>query len=371
MTNKKQPIEDAISYAHEAHPRTQGFWSQYAGLETRLSGRVYYSDIIDKNTKWETYGGEAADTIDLRLQTPENYHDSHNHYQLILSEVKNFLPGTNAIPIWGDGAAIENGSAAWGGFFSARSDYITKADIKTASPLVSGVPLDVNEGCAKEDYDCSLTGLEVDVLNAGKPGVFPNKPKHGVTIVGFGNPNSHAVSIICENFDCEPRLRKGQFEAGVYFQNSLHPDYGRLVVSDMTNAHIGLDFRATVFNWGAMHINGAGQGTGIVFNSGAGGELYSGKRWGDKGVSSGEWMTVRLAEVGLRVVSADGTAELLTIQNPDKTKSDESIEVSSRPVVKINGIDILHELDELRKRVSQMEMEVSTFKIDVAPLSKT
>ncbi|WP_237151736.1 hypothetical protein [Oryzibacter oryziterrae] len=353
MSGQKFPIEEGPSYVNPTHPRAAGYWKQYEGLSTRLSGRIYLSDILDANTGWENFKGEPVEPVDLAKQTPENYHDTHNHYQLLMSEVSNFLPGANAVPIWGDGAAIQNGSAAWGAFFSARSDYL----IGSGSVVEALVPEGTNRDCAREDYDCSLTGIEVDVINAGKPGVFPNKAKHGITVVGFGNPNSHALSIICENFDCAPDLRRGQFEAGIYLQNSLHPVYGRLIVSDMEKAHIGLDFRTTVFDWGAIQIKGAGQGTGIVFNSGAGGEIYTGQRWGGQGEPCAEWLTIRLPEVGLRIVSADSTHEILTIEAPPA--SEEQGEDAPRHRILVDGQDIIAELDRTRRELAELHERVS------------
>lgn len=350
LSKKVEPFEAAASYCHQMHMRVDGVWPQYLGLQTRLAGRMYFSDIIDHRTPWENFEGRPVQTVDLAEQKPENYHDTHNHYQLLLSEVRNYLPGTNAIPVWGDGAAITHGAAAWGGFFSARSDYLRRDQLPNTSPHYKFLPEGTNEHVERDDYDCALTGLEVDVLNGGKPGVPPNKAKHGITVVGFGNPNSHGISIICENFDCAPDLRRGQFETGVYFQSSIHPEYGRAIVGDFEIAQIGIDFRKPVFRWGAMHINGAGSGTGINFNDGKGGEIYAGERWGrNLDEPSGKWLSIRIGEVGLRIVSADGTTELMTITNAiDPTTG----QPSDRPTILIGHRDILAELDDLRARIA-------------------
>lgn len=107
-------------------------------------------------------------------------------------------------------------------------------------------------------------------------------------------------------------MRKGQFEAGVYYQNSLHPEYGRLVVADFDQAHIGLDFRKSVFTWGAAQLNAPRQGTGIVFSEGRGGEIYSGPR--QEGAAQDQsWLTMRMGSEGFRIMSADGASEILAI----------------------------------------------------------
>lgn len=303
-------IADAPSFVRNGYPREKNIWRQYYGMSTRLRGRIYFSDILLPTDSWQSYNGTKTNLVDLACQTPENYHQTHNHYQNILSEVLNFAPHSNAIPIWGDGSALASGSAAWGAFASARSAYIEPNDPKYEH-LKNSIP-DGFVNVPHEDFDCALYGLEVDVLNAGKPGIYPNKAKHGVQIVGFGNPNSHAISVICENFDCAPEQRKGQFEAGLYFQQSIHPDYGRVVVGHFDKAQIGIDFRQPVFDWGAIQLNAPKPNSGIMFSEGRGGELYAGKRWPD-GEDTPKWMTIRIGEEGLRIVSHDSMREILAV----------------------------------------------------------
>lgn len=302
--------EDTISLVHDKHPRKVGVWPQYFGMQTRLRGRHYFSDIILPGDEWETYDGKKAAVVDLAEQTPENYHQTHNHYQNVMSEVWNFVPHTNAISFWGDSCALAHGSAAWGAFVSARSAYIspeTNENVHLAKAMPEGFSLP-----PRDEFDAQLCGLEVDVLNSGKEGVFPNKAKHGIQVVGFGNPNSHAFSVICENFDCPPEQRKGQFEAGMYFQNSIRPDIGRLLVADFDKAQMGLDFRKSIFGWGAMQLNAPHPGNGIIFGEGRDGEIYSGPRHLEAPEDK-TWMTMRMGSEGFRILSADGARELLLI----------------------------------------------------------
>lgn len=288
-------------------PRGDKLSYQYQGMNTPLRGNLILSDVMLPSDPWHLWDGRPAQRFDVARQTPENYHESHNHYQNLLSEVINATAGSNGVPIWGDGAATVSGANVWGGFFSARSTC-DKRD------LISGyLPKELTRGCGPE-FDAQLTGLEVDVLNAGKPGVYPNKAKHGVQIVGFGNPNGQALSIISENFDREPQYRRGQFESIIYAQNSLHPDYGRFLVMDFDTARIGLDMRKPLFSAGAMDFRTEGVGTGILLNSGRSGELYGGLRWPGTDDKKG-WLSARLGPGGLRVVSHDNKRELLALDN--------------------------------------------------------
>jgi len=274
--------------------------------------------------KFETFDGKEVEIFDTENeQNPENYHETHNHSQTLMSEVINLKPFTNAVPMWGDGSALAHNSSAWGGFFSARSIYVDPSKNQFTHYGEAAVRY-ADDNPPEEDFDCQLIGLEVDVLNMGKPGVYPNKAKHGITVVGFGNPNSHAVSIICENFDCPPEMRRGQFEAGVYFQNSIHPGYGRLIVSDFSSASIGLDFRCTLFDAGAIQLKTVGIQTGIVFNEGRGGQIYAGSaESASEGLSVGgkepsDWLTLRMAEGGFRIEMADGSKDAFAIDQTGK-----------------------------------------------------
>ncbi len=291
-------------------PRSDGLYYQYEKMNTPLRGNFIISDVLLPTDPWFLWNGQPAQRFDVSKQTPENYHESHNHYQSLLSEVINATQGANGIPIWGEGLAGVNGANVWGGFFSARSgcydgDLIGKY-----------FPKDLKRGCGP-DFDAQLTGIEVDVLNAGKPGVYPNKAKHGVQVVGFGNPNGQAFSVIAENFDREQQFRRGQFESILYAQNSIQPDYGRFIVMDFEQANIGLDMRKPIFKAGAMDFRSEGVGTGILLSSGRAGELYGGRRWPGS-TEKGEWMSVRLGNAGYRLVSNDNTRELLAVDNAGK-----------------------------------------------------
>ena len=270
----------------------------------------FFSDIISPSDSWTNWKGDPVSVVNLSEQTPENYHDTHNHYQNVLSEVWNFSPHTNGVAFWGDSAAIADRSAAWGGFFSARSSF-ARATNSSEDVFEKAFPPDLNKDVEKNEFDCQLTGLEVDVINGGKPGIYGNKAKHGITIVGFGNPNSHALSVICENFDCAEPQRRGQFEAGIYFQNSIHPDYGRLLVADFDRSRMGLDFRGTVFREGAAQFRTVSSGTGIVFNEGKGGEIYAEAK--NSSDLEDSCLTIRAGQAGLRIMDSSGQKELIMI----------------------------------------------------------
>lgn len=320
---------DMVSIMRGFSPRAQGIWHQYQYLQTPLRGNVVISDMLHPSDAWYDAFGRPAARFDVTKQTPENYANSHNHYQNLLSEVISFTPGANAVAVWGDSAAVVNSASAWGGFLSARSSC--KQDDRF-DPFNTDK---MDRGCGP-DFDVQLTGLEVDVLNGGKPGVFPNKAKHGVQVVGFGNPNGQAFSVIVENFDRELEFQRGHFGSILYAENSLHPEYGRFVVADFDKASIGLDFRKPIFTDGAMQFRSEGVGTGIRVNNGSSGEIYGGLRW-PKNPEMSNWLTVRAGEGGLRFVSQDNTKEILAADNHGGVYFNADVFVGGKKIIARDG----------------------------------
>jgi hypothetical protein len=212
------------------------------------------------------------------------------------------------VALWGDSRAIADKSKAWGGFFSARANYQDFQKPDYAPYVPEGLNLDYGE-----EFDAQLIGIEVDVLNEAKPGVWPNMSKVGVQIVGFANPNSMAIEVRCEDTDRDVPQRRGVFESALYVKNSL-ADYGRMIVADFQKAKIGIDFRQPLFSEGAIALRSEQIGTGIVYNNGRSGELYGGRRWPGF-EDERNWLSMRAGTGGVRVVSHDNTKELLAIDN--------------------------------------------------------
>ncbi len=291
-------------------PLKDGVNAWFYGLNTALGGNVYIGDVVDNNSRFFNYKGDKVDIHPKEAETAIDYENTHNHYQNLFVQTINKVPNMNAVSVWGDSTSIVDGAKSWGGFFSARS---------SCGAYVKGGPLEKYGSpdlTSCEGIDNQLIGIEIDVLNSSKPGVFPNMSKTGLQVVGFGNPNSMAVEVRTEDTDrVQPgKAPRGAFEAGFYMKNSLQPAYGRMIVADFDKAKMGLDFRKPVFTEGAMRFNSQGVGTGLVVNDGASGEIYGGLRWPDFADKKG-WLSARLGDGGFRVVSNDNTKELLAIDN--------------------------------------------------------
>jgi len=291
-------------------PLRDGINAWFYGLNTSLGGNKYIADVVDQTSVFHNFKGDRVSLHKKSDESAENYENTHNHYQNLFVQTINKVENLNAVSVWGDSTSIANGAKSWGGFFSARS---------SCPAYVKGGPLEKYGDpslVSCKDHDNQLIGVEIDVLNSSKPGVFPNMSKTGLQVVGFGNPNSMAVEVRSEDSDrTEPgKSPRGAFESAFYVKNSIHPEYGRMIVADFDKAKIGLDFRKPIFNEGAMQFHTQGVGSGLVANEGKSGEIYGGDRWPGFADKKG-WLSLRLGEGGLRVASNDNTKELMALDN--------------------------------------------------------
>ena len=291
-------------------PLKDGLNIWFYGLDTALGGNVYIGDVVDKNSRFHNYKGDRIDLHKKSDESAKDYENTHNHYQNLFVSTINKVENLNAVSVWGDSTSIANGAKSWGGFFSARSSC---PNFAKGGPLEKyGDPSLVS--C--EGIDNQLIGIEIDVLNSSKPGIYPNMSKTGLQVVGFGHPNSMAVEVRTEDTDRVEfgKAPRGAFESAFYVKNSIQPEYGRMIVADFDKAKMGLDLRKPIFTEGAMQFHTQGVGTGLVANEGKSGEIYGGDRWPGFADKQG-WLSARLGEGGFRIVSNDNTKEVMAIDN--------------------------------------------------------
>ena len=324
--NGRTIIQDAeqISIIRGNHPRLLGQWPQYGASKTALRKNVIITDVITPDSPWESALGKPVPTHAAGSMDAGD-HSLHNHYQNLLSEVWNFAPNVNAVSMWGDSLAAAKGAKAWGAFFSARShceSFLNPGFSQWAPP---GVDL----GCGP-DFDAHLIGIEVDVLNYGKPGVWPNLAKTGVQIVGFGKPNMYAIEVLCEDTAADRPDRRGRWATALCVNNSLTDD-GRLIVADFEKAAVGLDFSRALFKYGALTMRTDGRGTGIVCNGGKSGEMFGGVR-GSDAADDRHWLTLRAGDGGIRLTNHDGTREMFAVDNFGAIRLTGDVFVNSRRV---------------------------------------
>jgi hypothetical protein len=200
------------------------------------------------------------------------------HHQTFLAELITKRPDTNAVALWADAKSIVSKGRVWGGFISARSGFASPTD------------------------DSQLIGLEIDVLNAGKPGVFPNDSKVGLQIVGFGNRNTNAIEILNE------QKGEGEFENGINFQPGAISKDGAIFGVGPQSSRYGLNLLGSRFSEAAVIVS---ENQKIVFRA-------EGRR--DASIYRDEFsdghLVLTAGPGGMRVTNAENTSNLLII-HPD------------------------------------------------------
>lgn len=294
-----------ISIVRGNHPRLEGIWPQYSGLNTGLRKNIVVSDVVPYDAQVESWKGEIKQVNPEnknRTQTSAEFANTHNHYQNLLSEVWSFSPTINAVALWGDSGALYPGARSWGGFLSARSWPVHW------NKYVPAGTADFKD----EDFDAALVGLEVDVLNNGLPQGLVSKTigiplsKVGVQIVGFGKRNTTALELRSEDSDDYGKKsdeRRGVWHYGLIDHNALNSE-STFLITTTPEIRTGVDFSKTTFSDSALKIGGAGSHSGVAFNNYSGGEIYAeeGKlhlRGGTSGLSI-------LTPSGNEVIGVDG-----------------------------------------------------------------
>ena len=265
-----------LSLLSSKHPRQEGLWTQYSHLNTGLAKNVVISDTITNSTpieNWESKMHTVQSAPYGQELSSEDYRHQHNHYQNLLCETYNFASDLNAVSIWGDSGAFVPGAKSWGAFFSARSWPVKWGGY---SPEYSWKFND-------EDFDAALVGVEIDVLNAGKnwgdisPLLSSSMGKIGLQIVGFGKRNTAAIEIRTEDSDDPtktPQTRRGAWKWGMIVRNALHED-STLIHCENGRIKRGIDLSMSTFTEGALLLTSGGDKSGIVFDHGKSGKIYS------------------------------------------------------------------------------------------------
>jgi hypothetical protein len=197
-------------------------------------------------------------------------------YQTWLAELISLRPGTNAVASWSDAESKVDGGRVWGGFISARSEL-------------------------PDGADSQLIGLEVDVLNDGLPGVYPNASKVGLQVVGFGNANTNAMEVLTQT-------PSAAFQNIFNIQaNSIAPD-GAVIGMAPQHAGRGIDFRGSTFTDGALLLS---PNQKIVFQIPG---LNDAAIYRDQ--FSNGYLVLQAGTPGLRITNAQDTENIMII-TPD------------------------------------------------------
>jgi len=220
----------------------------------------------------------AADSV------PSNV--SHAQDQAIAGLIDNHSPNVNAVGVWGGARALAEGSRAWGGFFNVSNSNF-------GSGYASQAP-----------KDAQLIALEVDVINWGLPGVYPNHSKVGLQIVGLGEAlNTNAIEILSSE--------KGKWVNGIVFMPNSIAENGTVIgIDGKVECELGIDFANTKFKDAAMRI-GPGQKIRMDGSNGNASIIY-------REAESPDQLVLVAGTGGLKVMDNTGTRVLLELL-PDGT----------------------------------------------------
>ena len=246
---------DGIFYCHGDHPRCS--WTDQSTYPYYQFGGQHV--------------GQMSGVSDLLPNGP-----AMDHYQTWLTELISLRPNTNAVASWSDAFSKVDDGLVWGSFISARSELPAGADSQ-------------------------LIGLEIDVLNGGLPGVYPNYAKVGLQVVGFGAANTNAIEILTQT-------PSAAFQNIINIEpNTLAPD-GAVIGMLPQHGHRGIDFLGSTFSDAAFLMS---ENQRIVFRTAGVGDAAI---WRDD-INNG-YLVLQAGPPGLRIVNSANSANLMII-TPD------------------------------------------------------
>jgi len=122
--------------------------------------------------------------------------------------------------------------------------------------------------------------------------------------VGFGKRNTAALEVRTEDSDDAAkttRNRRGTWRWGIIIRNALD-DRSTVLMCENHNGTIarGIDFDASTFSDGALRITGGGAYSGVIFDGGDGGQIFT------EQTSEGPVLHIRAGKGGIRFSDHEG-----------------------------------------------------------------
>lgn len=182
-----------------------------------------YSNVAEDGVRAQHYFADGPIyshmNIDVRVPPSSSFHQ----YASIFGKATATNTKVNTVGVWGEARSEASGGRAWGGFFTAETP--------------SG-----------EDKDSQLVGVEVDVINLGKPGVAPNQSKVGMQLVTMGHADSSAaIEVISDH-------RSRWKNAILVADDSISADGAVIGLGQRQRMRAGIDFSQGTFADAAIRL---------------------------------------------------------------------------------------------------------------------
>jgi len=240
----------------------------------KVQPKCYQNKKIKKINYKQAYfpDGPLYNNFTSEIKVPKK--SVFHQYSAIFGKAVATTKKVNTVGIWGEAESIVNKGKVWGGFFTANNN--------------------------NNKIDSQLVGIEVDVVNRGKAGIYPNNSKVGMQIVSIGdNDNSAAIEIISDN--------KSKWKNAILVdKNSIAQDGAIIGVSQKTKMRVGIDFSNSKFSDSAIRIS---NNSYIRFDDSDGKNAALLKN------DSNNYFNIIMGRKGLVIRNNDNTKTLVLIKN--------------------------------------------------------
>lgn len=236
---------------------------------------------IEDGTQAYFPDGPLHNELTVSVDVPEN--SEFHQYSSIYGVSVNNSKKVNTVGIWGDAVSNTEDGKVWGGFFTANS----------------GVP----------GNETQLVGVEIDVINKGKPGIYPYNSKVGLQVVTIGDEDSSiAIEVLSDH--------KSKWKNGLLIgDQAIAPDGAGVAIANKQPMRFGIDASQGSYSDSAILLP---KDSRLTFRNP---DFRDAFIYGDT-FDTGYLV---MGGSGIRMVNADNTRNILKISNRGIISSDSLI----------------------------------------------
>jgi hypothetical protein len=225
--------------------------------------------------------GPLHNELTVGVEVPEN--SEFHQYSSIYGVSVNNSKKVNTVGVWGDAVSNTEDGKVWGGFFTANS----------------GIP----------GNETQLVGVEIDVINKGKPGVYPYNSKVGLQVVTIGDEDSSiAIEVLSDH--------KSKWKNGLLIgDEAIAPDGAGIAIANKKPIQFGIDASQGSYSDSAILLPKDSRVT------------FRGSNFRDAFIYGDTFDTgyLVMGGSGIRMVNADNTRNILKVSNHGIVSSDSLI----------------------------------------------